>query len=362
MAEWTDARVWSTTDDGASGSWSWSSDDSDSAGSKACESFRIPTELATAGHSQDFGAAPTAGDRLHHRSPHEKERPRNDVAVSADDQEVYVNPAAASHEFNRQASPPMAASSATGLATELVAQQYYISAGPMAAQAALLPTRQTMLIEDPAAVPATITAPASMPAAAVAWPLTGPSEPPRVPHTGEHDLHWQSQSAPVPFDEQHLPSRRHLAASNNAAVWPVTTRDKSQVDPVCPFCTLDPPKGKTRRRRMLKRERQRPKFGNWWKQDGYRGPTYCQRCSEVFRDHIMRQKPNSASCSRDAPCDDCTQVLRHFNKSGQVLWDVFDRRAMSNSAKAVEKRKQQHLADRSVAQPPVQRAKRASLE
>jgi hypothetical protein len=54
-------------------------------------------------------------------------------------------------------------------------------------------------------------------------------------------------------------------------------------------------------------------------------------------------------------------VLRHFNKSGQVLWDVFDRRAMSNSAKAVEKRKQQHL-DRSVAQPPVQRAKRVSLE
>jgi hypothetical protein len=29
--------------------------------------------------------------------------------------------------------------------------------------------------------------------------------------------------------------------------------------------------------------------GNWWRNLGYGGPPYCQRCSEVFRDHIMRQ-------------------------------------------------------------------------
>ena len=326
MAEWSVARAWSTSDDGASCNLSWSSGDSNSVSSMAREPRTIPPRLATAGHSQDFGTAPTTGDRFHHHwSPHEKERPRNDAAASADDQEVYVNPAAASHEFfNGQASHSMSASSATGL----VAQQHNISAGPLEAQVALL--------------------------ADMAWPLTGPSEPTRVPPTGEHNLHWQSQSTPVSFDEQHLPSMPQLAASHNAAL-------QSQVDPVCPFCTLDAPKGKTRRRRTLKRERQRPKFGNWWKKDGYRGPSYCQRCSEVFRDHIMRQKPNSASCSRDAPCDDCTKVLRHFDKSGQVLWDVFDRRAMSNSAKVVEKRKQQHRSEVDVAQPPVQRAKLASL-
>lgn len=61
--------------------------------------------------------------------------------------------------------------------------------------------------------------------------------------------------------------------------------------------------------------------------------TDCQRCSEVLRDHIMRQKPNSARCTRDQPCDDCLKVLMHFSVSGEALWDKFDERAQHNRLK-----------------------------
>jgi hypothetical protein len=56
----------------------------------------------------------------------------------------------------------------------------------------------------------------------------------------------------------------------------------------------------------------------------------CQRCSEVLRDHIMRQKPNSALCNRDRPCNDCSKVLEHFSLSGSALWHTFDERAQQN--------------------------------
>lgn len=59
----------------------------------------------------------------------------------------------------------------------------------------------------------------------------------------------------------------------------------------------------------------------------------CQRCSEVLRDHIMRQKPNSALCTRAQPCDDCTKVLEHFVLSGEALWAKFDDRAQQNRVK-----------------------------
>ena len=59
----------------------------------------------------------------------------------------------------------------------------------------------------------------------------------------------------------------------------------------------------------------------------------CQRCSEVLRDHIMRQKPNSARCTRDQPCDDCLKVLTHFSLSGDALWNKFDERAQHNRLK-----------------------------
>ena len=75
------------------------------------------------------------------------------------------------------------------------------------------------------------------------------------------------------------------------------------LDVNCPFCLGDGwnRDGRTRQRRVIEssRKRKTPKMGRWWRQFGYDGPKYCQRCSEVFRDHIMRQKQNSAYCTRE---------------------------------------------------------------
>ena len=59
-------------------------------------------------------------------------------------------------------------------------------------------------------------------------------------------------------------------------------------------------------------------MGNWWRGYGYAGAPYCQRCSEVFRDHLIRQKPNSANCSRDDPCHDCAKLLENFSYQNGV--------------------------------------------
>lgn len=55
-------------------------------------------------------------------------------------------------------------------------------------------------------------------------------------------------------------------------------------------------------------------LSRWWASYGYSGPSYCQRCSEVFRDHIIRQFSNSAGCTRTSPCADCKRVLDCFNE------------------------------------------------
>ena len=54
------------------------------------------------------------------------------------------------------------------------------------------------------------------------------------------------------------------------------------------------------------------RLGKWWKKYGYRGPSYCQRCSELFRDHIIRSLSNSAQCTLETPCLDCRRILVHF--------------------------------------------------
>ena len=50
------------------------------------------------------------------------------------------------------------------------------------------------------------------------------------------------------------------------------------------------------------------------------GPPYCQRCSEIFRDHIIRQISNSAGCSRERPCRDCHTILQHFKTPLEQVW------------------------------------------
>ena len=76
--------------------------------------------------------------------------------------------------------------------------------------------------------------------------------------------------------------------------------------------------------RKVKRGRSINKVGKWWKMYGYNGPPYCQRCSEVFRDHIIRQISNSANCSRANPCTDCTQVLKHLPQPHEEVWAKMD--------------------------------------
>ena len=71
---------------------------------------------------------------------------------------------------------------------------------------------------------------------------------------------------------------------------------------------------KTRLRRSRRNKRTQNKAGLWWKKFGYCGPAYCQRCSEVFRDHILRGNSNSAQCSLRNPCNDCGKVLKCMNR------------------------------------------------
>ena len=86
-------------------------------------------------------------------------------------------------------------------------------------------------------------------------------------------------------------------------------------------------------------------MGKWWSGYGYAGNPYCQRCSEVFRDHLIREKSNSATCSREAPCDDCGKILRHF--PGDV-WDRADAKRDAAGEKAAG------AAGRGATQPPKQ--------
>jgi hypothetical protein len=99
-------------------------------------------------------------------------------------------------------------------------------------------------------------------------------------------------------------------------------------DDACPFCydssapmAASLGRRQQRRRKTATRKRKR---GHWGYHAGYSGPKYCQRCSEVFRYHIMEQKPNSADCSRESPCHLCVQVLPHYRPQGSALWAALD--------------------------------------
>ena len=95
---------------------------------------------------------------------------------------------------------------------------------------------------------------------------------------------------------------------------------------VSPRSDVGPDGERVQRRalRKVKRGRSINKVGKWWKMYGYNGPPYCQRCSEVFRDHIIRQISNSAFCSRANPCTDCTQVLKYLPQPHEQVWAQMD--------------------------------------
>lgn len=123
-----------------------------------------------------------------------------------------------------------------------------------------------------------------------------------------------------------------------------TSGDGTGEDMVCPFCNSAGPESdregkKTRMRRKRETPRRKQRFGRWWRMLGYDGPPYCQRCSEVFRDHLMRQTPNSAECSRENPCDDCARVVACFVAPTHAeLWERIDARCRANKQKQTGKR------------------------
>lgn len=154
------------------------------------------------------------------------------------------------------------------------------------------------------------------------------------------------------------------ARSSEATFEAARTGSQSAEQPQqpCPFCThsgeddefvADGRKTRKRRRKAVSRTTQR--HGRWWQTLGYGGPAYCQRCSEVFRDHIIREKPNSAECTRSNPCLECAKVLAHFSSgtgNHTKLWEVIDARGYAkvrrrSVAKASREPSAQAVAGRS---------------
>eukprot|EP01046_Picozoa_sp_COSAG06_P056641 COSAG06_NODE_10781_length_1617_cov_16.277972_2_plen_429_part_00 len=107
---------------------------------------------------------------------------------------------------------------------------------------------------------------------------------------------------------------------------------------------------KQRATRKMKRLRSENKMGFWWKKYGYDGPRYCQRCSELFRDHIIRQFSNSAGCTRACPCTDCSRVLSHMSLARPQIYakmnkengDTFDSHSRS-LVKAAKKHERERI-------------------
>ena len=137
-------------------------------------------------------------------------------------------------------------------------------------------------------------------------------------------------------------------AATVAVMAPATAPINQQSDRVppplvCPFCAASPEvaiqfgecgedaDSKRRSRRERKQPRANFKLGQWWKGFGYSGPRYCQRCSEVFRDHLIRQQSNSAGCTRAEPCNDCGKVLAQFKDKDP--WGKIDAREEANRLK-----------------------------
>ena len=154
----------------------------------------------------------------------------------------------------------------------------------------------------------------------------------RTPDPAAAAAYPQKETAPC---KPCTTTARRTKATKPAATPPTLGAEQAQPCP-CPFCTgnedededvCDGRKTRKRRRKAVSRTTQR--HGRWWQTLGYGGPAYCQRCSEVFRDHIIRQKPNSAECNRSNPCDECAKVLNHFSAgTGEhtMLWEKIDAR------------------------------------
>ena len=138
---------------------------------------------------------------------------------------------------------------------------------------------------------------------------------------------WSTHHARNELAPTRQPPRHEVGESTQDArrAQPAQQQAASGTPPLegyaCPFCSSDTIGGAKTRKRRRKPVARQQKFGCWWRGVGYGGPPYCQRCSEIFRDHLIRQYKNSAMCTREAPCGDCTKILGYVRRSSnEELW------------------------------------------
>eukprot|EP01051_Picozoa_sp_SAG22_P018542 SAG22_NODE_3151_length_1902_cov_1.774265_1_plen_478_part_00 len=114
-------------------------------------------------------------------------------------------------------------------------------------------------------------------------------------------------------------------AGERAAPVAVVAEDAPPVCPICSGADQQKLRKKTRVRRLTAKKTPE-RFSSWWATLGYRGGRYCKRCSEVFRDHQLRQMSNSANCTREAPCFECAKLRSFFPEGPESIWLKYDAR------------------------------------
>ena len=100
---------------------------------------------------------------------------------------------------------------------------------------------------------------------------------------------WEPHIGPTSTGKWTYDVNRQTGASQHERPGGAGKGDE-QPQPPCPFCqetplTKEEEKGptKSRRRRVKLAPRKKKRVGRWWKNLGYNGEPYCQRCSEVVR-------------------------------------------------------------------------------
>jgi hypothetical protein len=163
------------------------------------------------------------------------------------------------------------------------------------------------------------------------------------------------------------PSSAPACAASPRPGAPLDTQSETQT--ACMYCGVGPGQcdaeetaaeitaNKRTRKRRRKKEgvgRKEHRMGKWWSGYGYAGDPYCQRCGEVFRDHLIRQRSNSAGCSREQPCDDCDKILHHFPLTKPEIWQRVDAKAKAKHPKG------KHPKGKHPSDPPEQTAWQAA--
>ena len=252
---------------------------------------------------------------------------------------LQKDPAAAEgRPLNHQPQPPHGAATCSQSSPRVTAPSVPTSEAPDGvdgSQPKLAPQRKSAPTVAPLQLPVKSSDP---PAAASALPSSrtlsvddGPAAPPTVCplcHGVSADAEVSSPPAEVSPTDADSPSPPAGASPSSATGGSAGAGERVQ----------------RRALRKVKRGRSINKVGKWWKMYGYSGPPYCQRCSEVFRDHIIRQISNSANCSRASPCTDCTQVLNYLPKPHEDVWAKMDRTKEARGTRAPKQSKKSAAA------------------